>query len=487
MQVPESETGQSLKSKVIRGMMWLGGVTFLGQIITWAVSIYVIRLLSPKDYGLMAMAAIFVSFLTLLSEMGLGSALIQKKDLSRSEIQKVYGFVICVDCLLCAMVFFLAPLGAAYFVEPRLIPILRVMCVNFLLLSFYIVPQALTVRELDFRRKSIIEVSSNLMSSAVVVSMALNGMGVWSLIAGTVSLHSFKVLLFNLRRKDRIAPKFTVKGIGRMISFGGYVSITRMLWFIYSQADIFIGGRVLGKDLLGVYSIAMHLVSLPMDKASPFLNQIGFTAFSRQQENLESVQLNFLRLLRITNIVVLPAFIGFALIAPELIALLLGDKWIPTIVPIQILCFVMPLRFINNIFAPVVTGVGKPEIITVNMIWGVCIMGSAFIVGVRWGILGLCYAWLIAFPVLFSIMLKRVLCALEISFARVIPTVVLPLAATLAMAAGVFAFKHFFEDLFPTLLYLIISIALGVIIYCGVVLFIRPNIPREIRAMWAAR
>lgn len=487
MQTQSSQIKSNLKAKVLNGLMWLGGLTFLGQIITWAVSIIVIRLLAPEDYGLMAMATIFVSFLSLLSEMGLGSALIQKKDINRNELQKVFGFIILVNCILCATVFLLAPLGALYFSEPRLVPILRVMSISFLLLSFYIVPQCLLIRELDFRRKSIIEVCANLVSSALLLWLAFQGLGVWALVYGTIGAHLSRVVLFNLRKQDRIAPRFAKQGIGHMISFGGYVSITRVLWFIYSQADIFIGGRILGKELLGIYSIAMHLVSLPLEKISPLLNQIGFTAFARQQEDIEAVQFNFMRLVRVTNIVMIPVFIGFALVAPELVTLLLGKKWIPTIQLIQILCLIMPLRFVSAIFPPVVTGFGKPNIITGNMIWAVIIMGSAFMIGVQWGVLGLCYAWLVAFPILFVIMLKRVLRALRISIIDMVQTVVLPLIATLIMATGVSAFKYLTSDVLPIYLTLCISIVLGIIIYVGVVLSIRPNIYQEIKALLVTR
>ncbi len=486
MQPPQqAHKNKSLKVRVLQGLMWLGGLTFLGQLITWVVSITVIRLLTPKDYGLMAMAAIFISFLTLLSEMGLSSALIQKKNLTRIELQKVFGFVIWVDCLLCAAVLIIAPLCAIYFTEPRLISILRVMSISFLLLSFYIVPQSLMIRELDFKRKSIIEVIANLLSSAVVLAMAFQGMGVWALIGGTISVHAFKVVLFNLRQQDRIGPRFAVQGIGRMISFGSYVSITRILWFVYSQADIVIGGRIFGKELLGVYSIAMQLVSLPLDKISPLLNQIGFTAFSRQQEDPKAIQVNFLRLIRLANITMLPVFIGFALVAPELVLMLLGDKWTPTIQPIQILCLVMPLRFISTIFPPVVSGLGKPEIITVNMIWAVTIMCAAFMFGAQWGIIGLCYAWMAAFPVVFAIMLKRVIAALEISIVEVGRTTVLPLTATSIMAAGIGIFKYNFVDVMPAYLYLCSVIALGIVMYAGVVLTFRPSMPREIKAFLA--
>ncbi|MCK4818450.1 lipopolysaccharide biosynthesis protein, partial [bacterium] len=311
-----SEINASLKKRIIRGFFWLSSLTFLGQIITWSVTLIVIRLLRPEDYGLMAMAAVYIGFLTLLNEVGLGAAIVQKAEIDEQELKKVSGVVIIINIVLFCLIIAAAPLLASFFSEPRLVPLLRVLGMNFILLSFYLVPESLLVRELEFRRKSLIDLIGNLLSSAIVLTLAFYGFGVWALVWGILGMNLFKAVAYNSKRNLRYWPTFSMRGIRRMLAFGGYVSVSRILWYFYSQADIIIAGRLFGKEILGIYSVAMHLVSLPLQKISPLLIQIGLPAFSRIQEDLQSMQSNFLKVLRLLNLITFPGFTGLAVIAP---------------------------------------------------------------------------------------------------------------------------------------------------------------------------
>ena len=240
----------SLKKKLISGTLWLTGLTFSGQAFTWIVSIFVIRLLEPEDYGLMAMAGFFVGFLALWRELGLSPAVIQKKDISNVELKRVFGCVILLNILFVLLIFTLAPLAAMFFSEPKIVPILRALSINFPLTALYFLPQALLKRNLEFKKKSFIDLLANIFASFVLLTLAYLGYGVWSLVLSLVSMNIFKAIAFNTQRKYCYWPSFELSGMRHFMLFGGHITLTRSLWHLYSQADILIAGRFLGKDIL---------------------------------------------------------------------------------------------------------------------------------------------------------------------------------------------------------------------------------------------
>jgi teichuronic acid exporter len=474
-----------LRQKVINSFMWLSSLTFVGQAITWVITLVVIRLLEPKDYGLMAMASVFIGFLTILNELGLGPAIIQKPDLTEHDLRKANGCVLIINIALCAAVFALAPVIAWFFNEPRLIAIIRVLGMSFILLSFYFLPQSLMTRELDFKTRSIIELGGNIVSSVIVLSLALAGFGVWALVLGPIGMHLFKVAGFNAFKRYRYRLVLSARGMRGMLAFGGYVSVTRVFWYFYSQADILICGKIFGKALLGIYSVAMQLVSIPMTKLSPMLSQIGFSAFSKIQADLSSVQANFLRLVHLISLVSFPLFWGFAMVAPQAIPWLLGPKWHCVVVPIQLLSIVMPLRFISTMFNPVIASYGRPDVGMWNMVAALVIMPAAFYVGSHWGIVGLCLAWVSAFPLLFCFMCCKVLKVLNIPFFRFAKACWLPCAASGVMVAGLVLLKRLV--IMHVAFSVIFSVLLGMILYTSVTLIVNRNELVEIRSLFTAR
>lgn len=476
-----------LKKRIISGTLWLTGLTFTGQAFTWIVSIFVIRLLKPEDYGLMAMAGFFVGILTLWKELGLSPAVIQKKDITENELKRVYGCVILLNILFVAGIFLLAPLAALFFSEPRVVPILRTLSVNFPLTALFFLPQALLKRDLEFKKKSFIDLLASVFSSFVLLVLAYLGYGVWALVFSVVSLNLFKALAFNTLREYCYWPSFNLAGMRHFFAFGGHITATRTLWRLYSQADILIAGRILGKDILGIYAIAMRVASLPIDKLSSIFTQVGLSAFAKIQSDHKTIQTSFLRLIKVTNIFSFPLFIGLALVAADLIPLVLGDRWLAVISPLQILCIIMPLRFVAILYPPIVTGTGHPEVITKNMLIAIVIMPAAFLIGSHWGLMGICYAWLTAFPALFLIMTSRVLNILEIGKKKFLTTFVKPVIACLTMTLILLILKWYAGGILSAPLVLSLELVCGGASYLVVLISLDKTVIAEIKSFFRNR
>jgi O-antigen/teichoic acid export membrane protein len=177
-----------------------------------------------------------------------------------------------------------------------------------------------------------------------------------------------------------------------------------------------IAGKWLGKELLGFYSVAMHLASLPNQRLGAIINQVAFPAFSRMQHDVARMGTSLLLGIRVLSLTSFAALWGLSSIAPELVSVLLGPAWTPAVVPLQVLGLVMPLRAIANFIPNALQGLGRSDILLGNAIAGALIGPAAFLIGVRWGLLGLSAAWLVATPLIFVQNMARCLPALELRF-----------------------------------------------------------------------
>ena len=160
------------------GLRWSATAKFLGQLITWGITIVVIRHLDPEDYGLMAMAHVCIGFLAMISEIGLGAGIVQIKNINNQQLAQIFGLLILVNGGLCVVLFLGAPLLAAYFSEPRLVRIFQMLSVTFIFLSVYIIPKCMLIRNMDFRRKSIVDLIASLASAGITLILALYEYGV---------------------------------------------------------------------------------------------------------------------------------------------------------------------------------------------------------------------------------------------------------------------------------------------------------------------
>ena len=176
----------SLRDKVVRGLYWTGGTRLLGQAVTWLITIVVIRLLTPDDYGLLALAAVFVGFLFVLAEAGLGAALVQAPQLDDTKLRAIFAAVILVNSIFTAALIVAAPLIASFFSDSRLASVLQVLSAQLLLSIFAVIPTAILTRSLDFRRLSLIGLIASICGSLCTLALALSGYGVWSLVAGSL-------------------------------------------------------------------------------------------------------------------------------------------------------------------------------------------------------------------------------------------------------------------------------------------------------------
>lgn len=188
----------SISQAVVSGIRWSAGVRLLSQVSTWAITLIVIRLLAPADYGLVAMASVFVGLAAMLSELGLGMSVVQAKEIDDSLLRQLFGVILIVQLCIFAFLAVFAPAIAAFFSEPRVSDIVRALGLQFVFSAFGVIPDALLKRNLRYKTRSVIELIAAVAASVLTLMFAFSGFGVWSLVAGSLGSQLIKAIALNV-------------------------------------------------------------------------------------------------------------------------------------------------------------------------------------------------------------------------------------------------------------------------------------------------
>ncbi len=471
----------SLQSQALSGFRWSAGLKLVSQIITWAITIFVIRLLTPADYGLLAMATVSVAFLTMFSEMGLGAAVVQQSAIAEPLLRRVLGVVLVLHFFLAALLVLVAPLVADFYDDPQVTPILRVLSLQFILAAFAVMPNAQLQRRMAFRNRALLDLFSALVTSATTLTLALQGAGVWALVAGTLLGQCCKTVGLNWLFPCRFWPEFSFKGLRSLLRFGGQFTAIQVLWVFLSQVDIVIGGKWLGHEALGFYSVATHFASLPGQRISSLVNQIAFPAFARLQNEVAQTGAHVLKGVRMLSFFAFPVLWGLSSVATEGVEVVLGGAWARSAFPLQVLALIVPLRIVGNFVSTALQGIGRSDIVLRNVLWAALMTPPAFLIGVNfWGLEGLSLAWLVVSPLVFLQGMLRGLPVLGLRWGQLLAAMAPAAGASLFMAVAVGATRHWVLSGQDSLWRLCGLIGVGVLAYSAVWFGLNRNGGREV-------
>ncbi|MBR3452529.1 MAG: lipopolysaccharide biosynthesis protein, partial [Muribaculaceae bacterium] len=339
---------QNLKQKTAQGLFWSflssGGMQLLNLII----GIFLARLLSPGEYGIVGMLAIFTLLANNLQESGFGVALVNIKDIKHNDYNAVFWFNVGMSLLLYAILFCCAPLIAAFFHQPCLVSLSRFVFLGFIIASLCISPNAMLVRGLKMKEKAITSLSALIVSGTVAVIMAIKGFSYWSL--ATQQILYNVVICFGRFYYTRWCPTLKVDftPVRQMFSFSYKVLITAVLTTINNNVLTVIFGRLFPAQAVGNFTQANKWNTMANQMVTNTMAQVAQPVFTQVTDDKERQRRVFGKMLRFTAFLAFPALFGLALVAPQVILLAIGDKWVDSIPLLQILC-------ISGAFIPLYT------------------------------------------------------------------------------------------------------------------------------------
>ncbi|WP_086617928.1 lipopolysaccharide biosynthesis protein [Erythrobacter tepidarius] len=466
----------SLAAQVRTAVIWRSGSQVLTQIVSWCSTLIVIRLLAPQDYGLFAMTQVMLMFLSTMNGWGLASALIREEHVSKERLRQTLGMLILLNCGLALAQWLAAPLVALWFEQPLVTELLRVQSLLYLAVPFCALPHAILSRQMDFRRPAQVRLAAALAGAATALTGALSGWGVWTLVCAPMAMLLAQAIGMTWAARAPIRPSFRFSGARQIAGFGGVMTATQIFWFIQSQADVMIAGRVLDAHSLGVYTTGLFLAQLLAAKFVPPINEVAYAAYARQQGEQMADQgaSALLATIRLVMLVGLPAYAGLAVVAPVLVPVLLGEKWGEIVPLLPILAGAMAMLTLQILFAPATNARGVPQAaLRITMI-GSLVMPCAFLIGSHWGVTGFAWGWVGGMAVLTAATVTLSGRIIGLTLRGLAGALAPLLAASLIMAAGVELMLRVLPPVMP-LVALTAAVLLGVALYGGAMQLIAPD------------
>ena len=398
----------SIERKAISALKWAAAAKVGAQLMSWAGTLVVIRLLTPEDYGLMAKVAVVCAIAGAIGEFGLGTAVVRSAEISADELRKIYGVGLLVGIGITAALIASSPLVAKLFREPRLTWPVAAASLQVAIASVAMIPNTLAVRELAFKSLAKVEMSAGAAGIGVTLLLALLGSGVWALVFGALASASVRTLML-LTFGHRLRPSFSMRGIEEHLKFGLTVVGNRVSYFVIVQSDVLIGSAFLSTTEIGRYSVALQLATLPMSKVMGTINQVALPAVSRQQSDPEAVRRAVIKAVGVISLAAFPILWGISALARELVLVLFGDKWLEAVPALEILPIIVPMRMVFSVLFTTSLALGNRQLDLRNSVANFVLLPSGFFVGAHWGLIGLCSAWLVAVPLAYAVSVPRVL------------------------------------------------------------------------------
>lgn len=435
----------NVEKKTLSALKWTAAARLAGQSASWVATLFVLRILAPEDYGLMAIVSTLIAIGTAIAEFGLANSMIQARTLEQDVKAKLAGLIVVLHVALAVVTCGIAPLAAWFFDDARLTALIQTASLQFGFAAAAGVPHALATREMQFALLARVELLTMVLGSVGTLGLAILGIGAWALVGGMLITSATRALLL-VARGENVRPSFKFAGLGAHLSYSTRMASSHVAWSVASQSDMMVGGRVLTRDALGAYSVALHLATLPMSKIMGIINQIAFTAVARLQDESERLRARLMQGSRMLTVLAVGLMWGLAGVAPEFLTAVLGAKWHAAIVPLQLISLIVPLRMLTMILATAVAGVGAAHINLRNTITTAIVWPACFIIGAQWGPIGMAAAWLVAVPLAFGLNARRICGALGLRFGSILRFAVPPALAGCAMLAVIFALRFVTDE-----------------------------------------
>lgn len=353
----------AIQSKtIISSMLWKLMERFSTQIVSFVISIILARILSPNEYGIIAIIFIFINFANVIIDGGLNTALIQKKDADQTDFSTIFWFCLFLSVVLYTILFFFAPLIAGFYDNDVLVPVLRVLSLVLFANSFNSIQRAYVSRHMLFKKLFWVNGVSILISGTIGIVMAYQGYGVWALVGQSLSSPIVCCIMMWLTIKWRPTVEFSKQRFKGLFDYGWKIFITNFIVAVYADVRGLVIGKVYQPSALAFFDRGKSLPNLLMENITSSINTVLLPAFANEQDDRARVKQMIRRSVQVSYLFVLPLLVGFFFAAKNIILVLLTEKWLGAVPFVQIFCIAFILMPIQNVNMTAIKSLGYSSI-----------------------------------------------------------------------------------------------------------------------------
>lgn len=341
---------ESLKDKTVKGVGWSFADNIANTGVSFVVGLVLARLLTPEEYGLIGIITIFIMVFNSIVDSGFSNALIRKKDASDKDYNTVFITNLLLSVLLFVVLYNCAPAISRFFDQPQLIPLTRVMGSVVIINAFAIIQRTILVKQIDFKTQTKVSLISSISSGVVGIGMAIGGMGVWSLVGQQISRQLLNTLFLWVYNKWWPKLQFSLDSFRELFNFGWKLLVSGLIDTVWKQVYQFVIGKFYTTETLGQYTRAQQFSSIFSSNLTTIVQRVSYPVLSSIQDEKERMKAAYKKVIKTTMLVTFVCMLGLAAVAKPMVLVLIGEKWLPCVTFLQILCFSMmlyPLHAIN--------------------------------------------------------------------------------------------------------------------------------------------
>jgi PST family polysaccharide transporter len=455
-----------MDTAAVRGAFWLASDQLGSRVIDMVFAIVLARLLFPEAFGLFALAATSTAFFRLYANMGLGAAVIQRRQIDQEYLSTAFWANMASGVVLCTLIAATAGLLGTLLREPRVGILVLVLSSRFVIAAGAATQMALFSRKMDFRALALRSMLATTAGGLTGVGLALAGLGVWSLVGQEVSRVAINTALLYRATGWRPTAYFSWAKFRDLWSFGGPVLLSRLFSYLVRHSDNLLVGRYLGATALGYYAFGFTLFAAPLNDVGAIVHRVMFSALSRLQGDDDRFRRGFLLATRYITMLMMPAMIGLAVVAPLLVGVVFGEKWLPSSPVVSILALGGFLSMLTALGPSGLQASGRPDLHLRRAVYGLLVYLPAFATGLRWGIVGVAAGYLVGTALLAPVGFRYMMEATGVDLTGLWDAVAPAVVGSGAMAAVVSAARWALAAAgTPDVIELVLLVLLGIAVY----------------------
>jgi O-antigen/teichoic acid export membrane protein len=469
-----------LRGKVIGGLGW----KLLSQIIAQgsriAVGIVLAHLLTPRQFGVAAMALVFTGLASIFTDLSLGAALIQRAEITEEDRSTVFWTTIQAGAVTTAIGVAVAPLVGRLFGTPEVTPLFFAASFLALLSSIAATQMALLTREMNFRGLELREIAATVAGAVAAIAFALAGAGAWAIVAQSLVVAVVSVVLVWSFSSWRPRFIYSTRSLRTLGSFGIKTLFARLMSYLNLYADNLLVGKFLGSTALGVYTLAYNVMFVPANRIAQPVQQVLYAAFVRLQDDPVRLGRAWLRGNRLVTAINVPAFLGMAVVAPDFVPAVFGGRWHHAAPVLQLLSLAGVAQSFQTLNWSVLQSVGAPGRLLRFMIFSSVVTVGAFAAGLTWGVVGVAGLYAAARLVVGMAYTEITCRTIGLPVREFLRSIATPCLLAATMGAAIYAFRFaLVEEGMPTGLRLVLLVVLGAGIYIGLLGWCAPGLLNE--------
>jgi O-antigen/teichoic acid export membrane protein len=468
----------NIKQKAVRGVAWTALQQSGTQFVSLVVFAILSRFLTPDDFGLVAIATVFVAFIQIFLDQGLSVALVQREEIDESHLNTAFWCNVLFGVVITTLGIMAAGWIATIFTQPELKPVVQILFLSLITYSLTSTHAAILNRKLAFDQLSTRTLIAEVVGGLAGIIMATQGFGVWSLVGRNLVRDFTRMLLLWWGSSWKPGLRFSRKRLKELFPFGINIMGDRLFYFINGHIDQLLIGYFLGSTVLGYYVIGTRVIQLGVRIFLDTISAVSLPVFSRLQNEKDRFRNAFLEVSKFSSLILVPIFGGIVLIAPEIVMVLFNDQWSPSVPIIQVLSLSYIIQSITFLAPTLLLAMGKPTLRVGLRILKSAGMFIAILISVQYGVIAIAVSFVLLevllSPIMIATVWKTLGLGIHIFSRQYVPAIV----GSLMMGFMILSIDMMFGNYLGEIVRLLLSVFMGGITYVWVVHRIDATFPR---------